>query len=157
MRFYLERLLTRACKLVTDAFPVEEDLHERHGNEYVRCTKKRANFDSHKDEWLTYLTIPNLNQDDPYDRDETAEPAPVPTIIPGITTADVSTELLQMLIEHFSDDADDDSTSEESATEDDSTSDIAEEITTGDDVAGDATAYTCTTAEKSTWVQDGTW
>jgi hypothetical protein len=65
--------------------------------------------------------------------------------------------LLQMLIEHFSDDADDDSTSEESATEDDSTSDIAEEITTGDDVAGDATAYTCTTAEKSTWVQDGTW
>jgi hypothetical protein len=90
MRSCLERILTRACKLVTDAFPVEENAQRVFGYEYVSCTIKRANFDSHKDDWLTYLTVPHLDQVDPYDRDETAEPASTSSIIPGISTADVT-------------------------------------------------------------------
>jgi hypothetical protein len=134
MRSCVERLLTRACKLVNDAFPIETDHYERYGGEPVWCTKKRANFDSHKDEWLTYLMVPNLKQD------RTAEPATTPTIVSGTSTADVSTKWLQKLIDEFGDDDDDESTSEESAAEDDSISDIAGEITTEDDTAEDDTA-----------------
>jgi hypothetical protein len=148
MRSCVERLLTRACKLVNDAFPVETDHYERYGGKSVWCTKKRANFDSHKDEWLTYVMAPNLKQD------KTVEPATTPTIVSGISTADVSTELLQKLIDHFGGDADDESTSEESAAEDNSTSEIAGETTAEDDAAGDATAITFADVQ-SKWDQEG--
>jgi hypothetical protein len=62
---------------------------------------------------------------------------------------------LQKLIDEYGDDDDDESTSEESATEDDSTSDIAGEITTEDNAAGDASV---TFADaQSTWDQEGPW
>jgi hypothetical protein len=100
LRGCLERLLNKAFKLVNEALPVVDNITETFGRKTVLCTLKRADCDSHEEDWLTYLAIPKLDQVHPWEDgalthpDDTAEPAPAPTstIVPGINTADISTE-----------------------------------------------------------------
>jgi hypothetical protein len=113
------RLAAEALRLIDNAFPVQKELQYTIGDKLEDCTTKRARFNAHEDGYFTYLTIPNLNQHDP---------TPVaPALLTGISTADMSAEWLQTLIQHFGDFPDDASTAEETV------EDSSAESSTGDD------------------------
>jgi hypothetical protein len=122
----LARLAAEALRLIDNAFPVQKELQYTIGVKLGDCTTKRARFDAHEDGYFTYITIPNLNQH---------YPAPVtPALRTGISTADISAEWLQTLIQHFGDFPDDASTAEETV-EDSSAESSTEDDTVSDNLA----------------------
>lgn len=91
---YLHGLVRRAGEIIEEAFPehqtYEGDLREPH-------TTKRANFDGHG--CITYFKLPDKL---PWTEDEiTDDPTTNQNAVAGISVADISSEWLHALVQHY--------------------------------------------------------